>query len=138
MSFISRKTIFFLWAIILSVVPVSAFVAFPKPFAQKLRLRPSQMSAETTDDSAEHEDFESVLDNTHACWQDMYDDDCGMGTIYAASFVAKDWIKSMPCGKGVEDCNMPESLKLPGSHENAGVETTDVMDMLGLKRARPL
>ena len=36
------------------------------------------------------------------CWQNIYDDDCSMSSIYAASFVAGDWIKSMPCGQGLE------------------------------------
>jgi hypothetical protein len=36
------------------------------------------------------------------CWQDIYDDDCSMESIYSASFVAAKWIKSMPCGAGIE------------------------------------
>jgi hypothetical protein len=36
------------------------------------------------------------------CWQNFLDDDCSMGNIYAANFVASEWIKSMPCGKGIE------------------------------------
>lgn len=36
------------------------------------------------------------------CWQNMLDDDCSMGNIYAANFVASKWIKSMPCGEGIE------------------------------------
>lgn len=36
------------------------------------------------------------------CWQNMLDDDCSMGNIYSSRFVAADWIKSMPCGEGIE------------------------------------
>jgi len=36
------------------------------------------------------------------CWQNMLDDDCSMGNIYASNFVAAEWIKSMPCGQGIE------------------------------------
>lgn len=36
------------------------------------------------------------------CWQNMLDDDCSMGNIYAANFVASKWIQSMPCGEGIE------------------------------------
>jgi hypothetical protein len=40
------------------------------------------------------------------CWQNMLDDDCSMGTIYSANFVASKWIKSMPCGEGIEVCKI--------------------------------
>jgi hypothetical protein len=36
------------------------------------------------------------------CWQNLLDDDCSMGNIYAANFVASKWIQSMPCGEGIE------------------------------------
>jgi hypothetical protein len=36
------------------------------------------------------------------CWQDLYDDDCSMESVFAASFVASKWIKSMPCAAGLE------------------------------------
>lgn len=36
------------------------------------------------------------------CWQDLYDDDCSMSNAAAASFIAAKWIKSMPCGAGLE------------------------------------
>lgn len=36
------------------------------------------------------------------CWGTMLDDDCSMGNIYAANFVASQWIKSMPCGEGIQ------------------------------------
>lgn len=38
------------------------------------------------------------------CWQDIYDEDCSMDHAYAASFVASEWLKRMPCGEGIEVC----------------------------------
>uniref|UniRef100_A0A7S2MC95 Uncharacterized protein n=1 Tax=Helicotheca tamesis TaxID=374047 RepID=A0A7S2MC95_9STRA len=82
---------------------------------------------------------DEMLDEVNnPCWQDIYDDDCGMSTIYSASFIAKDWIKSMPCAAGIEDCDMPEDLKLPGAHDDAGIDHVDVMGFLNLKRAKPI
>jgi hypothetical protein len=40
------------------------------------------------------------------CWQELSDDDCAMENIYAAHFVAKEWIQSMPCAKGVDEVRM--------------------------------
>jgi hypothetical protein len=42
------------------------------------------------------------LETDHPCWGKMLDDDCSMGDIYAANFVASKWIRSMPCGQGIE------------------------------------
>eukprot|EP00560_Eucampia_antarctica_P008208 CAMPEP_0197826154 /NCGR_PEP_ID=MMETSP1437-20131217/3146_1 /TAXON_ID=49252 ORGANISM="Eucampia antarctica, Strain CCMP1452" /NCGR_SAMPLE_ID=MMETSP1437 /ASSEMBLY_ACC=CAM_ASM_001096 /LENGTH=128 /DNA_ID=CAMNT_0043426465 /DNA_START=56 /DNA_END=442 /DNA_ORIENTATION=- len=74
------------------------------------------------------------------CWQDIYgdDDDCGMSTVYSANFVAEQWIKSMPCAAGIEDCDMHDDLKLPNTHTDAGIDHVDVMSFLNLKRAIPL
>ena len=36
------------------------------------------------------------------CWQDIYDEDCSMDSTYAASFVASEWLKRMPCAEGME------------------------------------
>jgi hypothetical protein len=36
------------------------------------------------------------------CWQHMMDSDCTMDHIYSAHFVAGKWIKSMPCGEGIQ------------------------------------
>jgi hypothetical protein len=43
-----------------------------------------------------------LLSGDDPCWQNMLDDDCSMGNIYAANFVASKWIQSMPCGEGIE------------------------------------
>jgi hypothetical protein len=40
------------------------------------------------------------------CWQDMYDEDCAMETIFQAQYVASDWIKNLPCAKGLEVSRM--------------------------------
>jgi hypothetical protein len=36
---------------------------------------------------------------------------------------------------GTQDCDYPEDLNMPGSHQNAGVDQVDVMEFLNLKRA---
>lgn len=41
-------------------------------------------------------------ESPNPCWQDMYDEDCAMETIFAAQYVASDWIKKLPCAKGLE------------------------------------
>ena len=40
--------------------------------------------------------------DSNPCWEDLYDDDCVMENDAAAGFVAAQWIKSMPCGEGIE------------------------------------
>ena len=42
-----------------------------------------------------------VAEHENPCWQDIYDEDCSMDNAYAASFVASQWIKSMPCADGI-------------------------------------
>lgn len=42
------------------------------------------------------------LETENPCWEEFYDDDCAMRNIYSANFVASKWIKSMPCGEGIE------------------------------------
>jgi hypothetical protein len=39
---------------------------------------------------------------TDPCWQNLLDSDCNMSNMYASSFVVGKWIKSMPCGAGIE------------------------------------
>jgi hypothetical protein len=52
----------------------------------------------------EMDDAPSVteLDSGNPCWEDFYDDDCAMSNVAAAHFVAGEWIKSLPCAKGLE------------------------------------
>jgi hypothetical protein len=69
------------------------------------------------------------------CWQDIYDDDCSMTNMAAAHFVASEWIKSLPCAQGLEDCDMPRDLTVPETRPEAGVDHVDVMAFLGLNRA---
>ena len=40
--------------------------------------------------------------DSNPCWEDLYDDDCVMTNAASARFVAADWIKSMPCGEGIQ------------------------------------
>jgi hypothetical protein len=54
------------------------------------------------DGSSEISPSRELESGDNPCWQNMLDDDCSMGTIYAANFVASKWIKSMPCGEGIE------------------------------------
>eukprot|EP00339_Tiarina_fusa_P028653 CAMPEP_0117038568 /NCGR_PEP_ID=MMETSP0472-20121206/27126_1 /TAXON_ID=693140 ORGANISM="Tiarina fusus, Strain LIS" /NCGR_SAMPLE_ID=MMETSP0472 /ASSEMBLY_ACC=CAM_ASM_000603 /LENGTH=125 /DNA_ID=CAMNT_0004748823 /DNA_START=68 /DNA_END=445 /DNA_ORIENTATION=- len=82
--------------------------------------------------------FSSVEGDNNPCWQDLYDDDCSMDSVYGASFVASEWIKEMPCAAGVEDCDMPEDLKVPGNRQEEGADGVDVMEFLNLKRAPEL
>jgi hypothetical protein len=41
-------------------------------------------------------------DTDNPCWQDIWNYDCAMSNIYSASFIAQDWIQSMPCAMGIE------------------------------------
>jgi hypothetical protein len=50
----------------------------------------------------DYAEIPNVIETDDPCWQNMLDDDCSMGNIYAANFVAGKWIKSMPCGQGIE------------------------------------
>jgi hypothetical protein len=52
----------------------------------------------------EMDDVPSVteMDSDNPCWEDFYDDDCAMTNSAAATFVAGEWIKSLPCAKGLE------------------------------------
>eukprot|EP00558_Chaetoceros_sp_UNC1202_P007910 CAMPEP_0197246688 /NCGR_PEP_ID=MMETSP1429-20130617/20215_1 /TAXON_ID=49237 /ORGANISM="Chaetoceros sp., Strain UNC1202" /LENGTH=66 /DNA_ID=CAMNT_0042707413 /DNA_START=219 /DNA_END=419 /DNA_ORIENTATION=+ len=61
-----------------------------------------------------------------------------MSNVYSATFVASDWIKSMPCAMGLADCDTPEELKMPGPSIGSGVQEVDVMSYLNIKRAEPL
>eukprot|EP01083_Nonionella_stella_P013335 37552_1 len=78
------------------------------------------------------------VDVDNPCWQDIWNYDCAMSTVYSAAFVANDWLKTMPCAAGIVDCDTPEELKMPGPSVNSGVESVDVMSYLNLKRAEPL
>ena len=38
----------------------------------------------------------------------------------------------------IQDCDMPEELKLPGTHKDAGIDHVNVKEFLHLKRAAPV
>ena len=42
----------------------------------------------------------------------IFDEDCAMDTVYSASFIARDWIKSMPCAAGVDVSRVVEAGEL--------------------------
>ena len=43
------------------------------------------------------------------CWQDIYEQDCTMETIFSAGFVPSEWIKQLPCGAGMEVSHLGRS-----------------------------
>merc|ERR1711935_855926 len=54
-------------------------------------------------DDIHSEPSKSSVDNElNPCWQDIYDADCTMDSIFSARFVASEWIKELPCGSGME------------------------------------
>jgi len=62
----------------------------------------STLHMSSTDESNSNLNINNVDGgDLNPCWQDIYDDDCSMSNIYAASFVASKWIKSLPCGAGI-------------------------------------
>lgn len=81
-------------------VPPSAMVHRSSP-SVSLRATAGDNDVNDSDD-----DGEEVWhpDSTHPCWQNLLDDDCSMSTVYSASFVAGKWLKSMPCGEGIQVC----------------------------------
>ena len=81
---------------------------------------------------------EQETNEGNPCWQDIYDDDCSMSNIFAAHFVASEWIKTMPCAMGIDEDCMPNDLTVPETRPEAGVDHVDVMDFLGLSRAKTL
>jgi len=68
------------------------------------------------------------------CWQDIYDEDCTMDSIFSARFVPSEWIKQLPCGSGMEDCDFPEDALLPEIRPESHTEI-NVMEFLNIKRA---
>jgi hypothetical protein len=78
------------------------------PSAMVLRSSPSVSLRATAGDNdvkdSDEDDAEEVWhpDSTHPCWQNLLDDDCSMSTVYSSNFVAGKWLKSMPCGEGIQ------------------------------------
>mmetsp|Transcript_7128 Transcript_7128/g.17897 ORF Transcript_7128/g.17897 Transcript_7128/m.17897 type:complete len:138 (-) Transcript_7128:412-825(-) len=80
--------------------------------------------------------YDAYTDGTvNPCWQDIYDADCTMDSIFTARFVASEWIKELPCGSGMEDCDFPKDTVVPEmrpeAHEHPEI---NVMDFLNIKR----
>jgi len=113
---------------------VDAWITNPPLNPCQYRISPSCLAAADKESSTAGD-----IDDSQCTWQDIWNYDCAMSTVYSASFVAQDWIKSMPCAVGLsDDCETPEELKLPGPSVGSGVEEVDVMGFLNLKRAAPL
>mmetsp|Transcript_5653 Transcript_5653/g.8206 ORF Transcript_5653/g.8206 Transcript_5653/m.8206 type:complete len:135 (+) Transcript_5653:75-479(+) len=93
------------------------------------------ISLKSKSDSSE---ASSTTNESNCSWQDIWSYDCAMSNIYSSTFIAKDWIDSLPCANGLSDCDAPDLLDLPGTITNAGVENVDVMEYLNLKRVEPL
>ena len=79
-----------------------AFLTFP-PSSRLSFLSPLHSSAE---DPIPHSSAQDILDATeHAAWQDIWEYDSAMSNTYAGYFKVGNWLKSMPCGKGLnQDC----------------------------------
>jgi hypothetical protein len=89
--------LFFLPTAIAWIHPVCFGVETKAPFRKDRILLFSDRNFEN-----DYTELPNVLETDDPCWQNMLDDDCSMGNIYAANFVAGKWIKSMPCGQGIE------------------------------------
>eukprot|EP00588_Corethron_pennatum_P016103 CAMPEP_0194303562 /NCGR_PEP_ID=MMETSP0171-20130528/1415_1 /TAXON_ID=218684 /ORGANISM="Corethron pennatum, Strain L29A3" /LENGTH=135 /DNA_ID=CAMNT_0039054507 /DNA_START=66 /DNA_END=473 /DNA_ORIENTATION=- len=120
--------------LITMISPVNAWVV--TPIVRNYRPTTTLKIQIPDDDDVNSEAHDLLNQETNPCWSDMasLDDDCVLGSVYASNFVASEWIRDMPCAEGIEDCDVPQALKNPG----ASVESVDVMDFLGLKRADSL
>lgn len=81
----------------------SRYCLSPPPTGKRsllLLLRSSSSS-----DNSQEDHVHLGLDPENPCWQDIADNDCALSTAYSASFVAKKWIKSMPCAEGIAVSN---------------------------------
>jgi hypothetical protein len=86
-----------------------------------------------TNDSSSEEDSDSDVS-----WNQFLKKDNTMSVIMSASFVAKDWIQSLPCAMGIADCDMPEKSKLPATAKGAGMDQIDAVKFLSIKRVKPI
>lgn len=59
------------------------------------------------------------------CWEELFDDDCAMRNTYSANFVASQWIKSMPCAKGIQVRRLSQSDVLMCLCMRTHVDTLD-------------
>lgn len=64
-------------------------------------------------------------DNPH--WQDVFDDETFMETIVSATFIASDWIQSLPNVDEETKDELPSDLAVPEIRPEAGMDHTDVM-----------
>jgi len=95
----------FLSSLLLLVIPSQAWLQQRQ--TSKTTFRPKNRATTTlvprhADKKGNGNGDEASVETDNPCWQNMLDDDCNMGEIYSSSFIAADWIKSMPCGEGIE------------------------------------
>lgn len=92
-----------LFALIALLSNAGAWIARPSSLARNTR----KISLMTRCAAAENE----IEMDGNPCWEDIYDDDCTMSNVFGASFVAADWIKTMPCAQGIEVCTTRQTTK---------------------------
>jgi len=77
---------------------------------------------------------ETTADEDAPCsWHDIYTADCAMDT-FSARFVAANWVQSLPCAKGMEECDFPDDMRLPGIRPESQQQEINVMEFLNIKR----
>jgi hypothetical protein len=73
-----------------------------------------------------------VLASSHSpqdpCWQDLYDEDCAMETLFSANYVAAEWIKRLPCAQGMEVRYVTRHVTGVVKAPRGGTELCDVID----------
>ena len=79
----------------LFLVWMSAMVTHVHSFTAKLERKTFRRGALRR---MSHSDPSSM---EHPCWQQIDDEDCAMDRAYAASFIAAEWMKGMPCAEGI-------------------------------------
>lgn len=82
--------------LLLALVPVYGWLPTSRRYGHQRRTlvtRWVDTKDKTTQDAGQ---------DANPCWEELYDDDCVMENAAAASFIAAKWIKSMPCGEGVQ------------------------------------
>ena len=78
---------------------------------------PNQNVKSTSILRAESSEFDTDVEKAtgselNPCWQDIYDEDCTMDSIFSATFVPSEWIKQLPCGSGMEVSDRNSSRRL--------------------------
>ena len=95
-----------LFTLVITLIPLQSFawIVAPKTIPRQVSAHVlfSTSNGNEAQVAGKGEHVHLGLDTQNPCWQDIFDNDCAMSTVYSASFVAKDWIRSMPCAEGIE------------------------------------